>query len=187
MIRLEFVGDWFCVGCDPTLDGLQAGYNARLDAAFVATSGGWRFYLDPCPDGMTRVLNQVLAGEAVVSPAPHISIYRGGGGQTWFGQPIDFPATMTPARLLGRAANFIKRIRRTERLAGQALMTAEAEGWHDFGMCRVTVSELGKISVIIPQLADGYPTELPGETWVHRCAWYSFNCWITRDYDLVPD
>ena len=184
MIRLEFVGDWFCVG-SPTLEGMKAGYNARLDVAFVATPAGFRFYLDPCPDGMTRVLNQVLRGEGVVTPAPRLSIYRQGGGLTWFGQKFDLPVS-TAGNLLGRAARFIKRLRRAERLADQALKQSEAEGYHDFGSCRVLVDECGKISVIIPQLADGYPTEIPGENWVHRAAWFAFNCWITRDYDLVP-
>ena len=184
MIRLEFVGDWFCVG-SPTIEGIQAGYNARLDVAFVATPAGWRFYLDPCPGGMTRVLNQILAGEAVVTPAPHLSVYREGNGLTWFGQKFDLPVS-TAGNLLGRVAQFVKRIRKTERLAGQALMTAEAEGPTDYGLCRVLVDECGKTSVIIPQFADGYPTEIPGEDWVHRAAWFGFNCWITRDYDLIP-
>ena len=185
MVRVECIGDWFCICDSLMLEGLQAGYNARLDAAFVTTPGGWRFYLEPCPGGMTRVLNQVLRGEAVVTPAPRLSIFRSGGGLTWFGQTFDFPVS-TASNLLGRVAQFVKRIRKTERLADQALKDAEAEGWHDFGMCRVLVDELGKISIVIPQLADGYPMELPGETWVHRCAWFGFNCWITRDYDLVP-
>jgi len=185
MVRVEFIGDWLIVG-SPTIEGMKAGLNARLDVAFVATPAGWRFYLDPCPDGMNRVLNQVLAGEAVVSPAPRLSIFRSGGGLTWFNETFDFPVS-TASNLLGRVARFVKRIRKTERLADQALMTAEADGYPaDFGLCRVLVDECGKISIIIPQLADGYPTELPGETWVHRAAWYSFNCWITRDYDLVP-
>ena len=184
MVRVEFVGDWLIVG-SPTIEGMKAGYNARLDVAFVATPAGFRFYLDPCPDGMSRVLDQVLRDEGVVTPAPRLSVYRGGGGQTWFGQKFDFPVS-TAGNLLGRVAQFVKRLRRAERLADQALMTAEAEGYHDFGMCRVLVDELGKISVIISRLVDGYPVELPGNDWVHRAAWHSFNCWITRDYDLIP-
>jgi len=188
-MRLEFSGDWFLVivGNWPTLDGVKAGYNARLDAAFIATPAGWRFYLEPCPGGMTRVLNQILDGDPPVTPPPHLSVYRGGGGLTWFGETFGFPDPVTPGGLLGRAANFIKRLRRAERLAGQALKQAEAEGYPaDFGLCRVLVDECGEISVIIPRLVDGYPTEIPGEDWVHRAAWHAFNCWITRDYDLVP-
>ena len=185
MVRVEFIGDWLIVG-SPTIEGMKAGLNARLDVAFVSTPAGFRFYLDPCPDGMNRVLNQILREEAVVTPAPRLSIFRSGGGLTWFGQTFDFPVS-TAGNLLGRVAHFIKRIRKTERLADQAIKQAEAEGYHDFGMCRVLVDECGKISVIIPQLANGYPMELPGENWLHRCAWFGFHCWITKDYDLIPD
>jgi len=183
-MRIECIGDWFCVGCDPTLDGLQAGYNARLDAAFVTTPAGWRFYLDPCPGGMTRALNQILSGEAAETPPPHLSLYRGGGGSTWFGETFDFPDPATPGGLLGRAANFIKRLRRAERLAGQALKQAAVYP-ADYGLCRVIVDEIGRISVVIPRDDDGYPVEMPGNDLVHRAAWYAFNCYITRDYDLI--
>ena len=184
-MRIECIGDWLIVG-SPTIEGMRAGLNARLDVAFVATPAGWRFYLDPCPGGMTRVLNQILAGEAVVTPAPHLSVYRGGGGMTWFCETFGFPDPQTPSNLLGNVAPFIRRLRETEHLAGQAIKQAEVVP-ADFGTCRVTVSECGKVSVIIPRMTDGYPEELPGEDWVHRCAWHSFNCWITRDYDLIPD
>jgi len=185
-MRIECIGDWFCICDSLMLEGLKAGYNARLDAAFVTTPAGFRFYLDPCPGGMTNALNQILRGEGVTTPSPRFSVYREGGGLTWFGQSFDFPDPVTPGNLLGRVAQFVKRLRRAERLAGQALK--QAEGYPaDFGLCRVLVDECGKTSVIIPRLVDGYPEELPGEDFVYRAAWFGFNCWITRDGHLVPD
>ena len=181
-MRVEFVGDWLIVG-SPTIDGVKAGYNARLDTAFVATPAGWRFYLEPCAPGMNRVLNQILRGEPVVTPSPHLSVYRGGGGMTWFGEIVDFPDPRSVGYMLGHAAYWIKRLRRAERLARQALHAAEQMAT-DFGLCRVV--DGGEISVIIPRDDDGYPVEMPGEVWVHRAAWYRFQCYITRDYDLIP-
>ena len=184
MMRVEFFGDWLTICQSPDIDGVQAGYNARLDAGVVAIPSGWRFYLDPCPGGMTRVINQILMGEQPVTPPPHLSVYRGGGGTAWFGEIIDFPDPKTPGELLGHAAYWIKRIRRAERAARQAL--PKAEGTVAIGLCRLILDECGKISIVFPRDDDGEPVEMTGERWVHRAAFHHFHCYITRDYDLIP-